>query len=173
MGADSNIQQMGMDIKKAIAELRRVCNELRPPLLTRLGLRKALLENIEEFQERHPEIRVITVFLDNLSHLSDPVALALYRIYQHAMSNIVRHAEASKVWVRCKIDLKDILFEIQDNGQGLTGPVDWAAYAREGHLGIVGMKERAEAVGGAIQIISEPGEGTLVQVIVPLAADTR
>jgi signal transduction histidine kinase len=159
MDGDGELHQMGVEIKNAIAELRGFCNELRPPVLSRLGLRRALLENIEEFHQRnHQPIKTSIDFPDDLKPISDPISLALYRIYQHAISDIVRHAEASEVWVRCKTDPQEILFEIHDNGKGLSGPVDWVAYARDGHLGIVGMKERAEAVGGAIQLISEPGK---------------
>jgi PAS domain S-box-containing protein len=165
--ADVHLQQMGDDIKGAIGELRDFCNELRPAILSRLGLRRALLENIEDFQQKNPHIRITADFSEDLMLLSDPIALTLYRIYQHAMRNIVLHAAASEVWVRLKVDPQQNILEIQDNGKGLPGPVDWAAYALGGHLGMVGMKERAEAVGGTLQLISQPGEGTLVQVIVP------
>jgi signal transduction histidine kinase len=171
-GFDGNedIEQMGGDIKKLAAELRGICNDLRPPVLTRFGLCRALQENVEDFQTKHPHLKITLELPEDPTLLPEPVALALYRIYQQALSNIVRHAEAKEVWVRMKFDPQKVFFEIQDNGEGFSGPVDWHEYVFKGHLGIVGMKERAEAIGGTMQLISQPGDGTLVQVIVPLVA---
>lgn len=134
----------------------------------RSGLYHAFTENVEELQTKNPQIRINLDLGDNLNSLPDDITLALYRIYQQAMNNIDRHAKASEVWVRLKIDPKQILFEIQDNGLGIADLLDWDEYARKGHLGLIGMKERAEAIGGAIQIISGSGEGTLVQVSIPV-----
>lgn len=167
--AEGDLQKMGDEIKGAIVELRSVCNDLRPPELSRLGVCRAIQENIKEFHQKHSSIRITTDFSDDTNLLPDPIALAFYRIYQQALNNIVRHAEASEAAVRLMIEAQQVCFEIQDNGKGLSKPLDWVAYAREGHLGIVGMKERAEAIGGTFQLISQPGEGTMVQVIVPLA----
>lgn len=170
--AESDLQKMGEEIKGAIAELRSVCNDLRPPELSRLGVRRAILENIQEFQQKHPYIKITTEFSDDPNLLPDPIALVFYRIYQQAFNNIIRHSEANEVLVRLIIDPQQVCFEIQDNGKGLSKPLDWISYARDGHLGIVGMKERAEAIGGTFQLISQPGEGTLVQVIVPAGGQT-
>jgi PAS domain S-box-containing protein len=171
-GFDGNedIEQMGGDIKKLAAELRGICNDLRPPVLSRFGLRRAILENAAEFQTKQSQTKITLELPEDPTLLPEPVALALYRIYQQALSNIVRHAEAKEVWVRMKFDPQQVFFEIQDNGEGFSGPVDWHEYVIRGHLGIVGMKERAEAIGGTMQLISQPGDGTLVQVIVPLVA---
>jgi two-component system sensor histidine kinase DegS len=166
--AEGDLQRMGEEIKGAISELRSVCNDLRPPEFSRLGVRRAIQENIKEFQQKHPTIRITTDLSDDPNLLPDPMALAFYRIYQQALNNIVRHAEASEVSVRLLIDPKQVCFEIQDNGKGLSKPLDWVGYARDGHLGIVGMKERAEAIGGTFHLISQPGEGTMIQVFVPI-----
>lgn len=163
-----DLEKMGVEIKGAIAELRSVCNDLRPPELTRLGVRRAIVENMQELQQKHPSIRMNIDFSDDPNLLPEPVALTFYRIYQQAMNNIVQHAEASEVWVRLQINSHETLFEIQDNGKGLPTPMELVAYARDGHLGIVGMKERAEAIGGDFRIFSEPGEGVSVRVTVPV-----
>jgi PAS domain S-box-containing protein len=168
---DANLQQMGDDIKNLIAELRSICNDLRPPVLSRLGLRRALQENAEELQAKYPLTRITLELSDDPTLLPDPISLSLYRIYQQAMNNINRHAKASEVLVRLKLDQSKILFEIQDNGQGISDLVDWDEYARLGHLGLVGMKERAEANGGTIQLLSHPGQGTTVRVIIPLGSE--
>ena len=69
-----------------------------------------------------------------------------------------------------KIDPQHVFFEVHDNGKGFAEPVDWLTFARKGHLGVLGMKERAEAVGGTFQWTSQPGDGTAVQVVVPLSS---
>jgi PAS domain S-box-containing protein len=168
-----DIEQMVNDIKNLSAELRGICNDLRPPVLTRFGLHLAIQANTEEFQTKHPHIKITLVFPEDPTVLPEPITLALYRIYQQALSNIIRHAKASEVCVRIKFDPKQILLEIQDNGQGFLRLDDWTEYARRGHLGVIGMKERAEAVGGTMQLLSKPDEGTIVQVTVPLGADHR
>jgi two-component system sensor histidine kinase DegS len=164
---DANIQQMGEDIKALIAELRGICNDLRPPVLAKLGLHRAIAENVGELRDKYPNTNIHLELNDAQTRLPEPIALALYRIYQHAMDNIYHHAKASEVWVRFMADPQQVLFEIKDNGQGISDLVDWNVYSRMSHLGLIGMKERAEAVGGRMELISRPGEGTIVRVIVP------
>ncbi len=167
-GGDEDLKQLSVDIKDAVTELREVCNELRPPVLSRLGLRRAMQEHMDTFERNHPTIRVVTDFSDQLPKLPDAISNAIYRIYQHAMNNIAHHAQATEVSVQLQITPQQVLLEIHDNGKGMAESIDWLKFARDGHLGLVGMKERAEAVGGTFQLISEPGDGTVVQVVVPL-----
>jgi len=75
------------------------------------------------------------------------------------------------VWVRLKLKDKAVVLEIRDNGVGFILPEQWLDLAREGHLGLVGMQERAEAVGGTANITSQPNQGTIVQVSIPLSED--
>jgi PAS domain S-box-containing protein len=164
-----NLEQIGVDIQNLTAELRGICNDLRPPVLSRFGLRRALLEHAAEFQKKHEQPKLILEFPDSPTLIPQLIVLPLYRIYQQALSNIIRHAKASEVWVRLKFEPQQFLFEIQDNGLGFSGPEDWNEYARQGHLGLVGMKERAEAIGGRIELISQPGDGTLIRVSIPMA----
>lgn len=175
-GVDDNnayIQQMGEEVSDLIVELRGICNNLRPPILKRFGLSKAISENIIDFQEKYPHTKIYLEMSNDLSDLPDPITLSLYRIYQQAMHNIYNHANASKVWIRLKPETQRVLFEIQDNGRGLSVPVDWNENARQGHFGLLGMKERTDAFGGILQIISNNGEGTTIQVSIPLLANDQ
>jgi PAS domain S-box-containing protein len=164
---DATVEKIRDDVKNLIGELRGICNDLRPPVLTKLGLRRAIAENVEELQAKYPSTKVHLELSNDPTRLPDPIAIALYRIYQQAMNNIYRHANASEVWVRLKLDPMQAIFEIQDSGQGFSGNIDWDANVRQGHLGLMGMKERAEAIGGKMELLSRPGEGTTVRVIVP------
>lgn len=165
---NANIQQMGDDIKSLIAELRNICNNLRPPLLAKLGLLRAIEENVEELQTKDPDMKINLDLSNDPPHLPNNISLALYRIYQQAMNNIYSHSKANEVWIRLKLDPERIVFEIQDNGQGMQIEHTWMDYVRQGHLGLMGMNERAEVLGGTLQLISQPGKGTTVQVIIPL-----
>ncbi|RPI78271.1 MAG: ATPase, partial [Chloroflexi bacterium] len=94
--------------------------------------------------------------------------LALYRIYQHAVSNVIRHAAARNLHITFDFDSTQVMLEIRDDGCGFSLPSRWIDLAREGHLGLIGTAERAEAIGGQLNITSAPGKGTTILVTVPL-----
>ncbi len=84
------------------------------------------------------------------------------------MTNIAKHAQASEVIVRLTKTADQAILEIQDDGIGFTVPRDWLELARQGHLGLVSIRERAEEIGGAVLIASNLPKGTQIKVIVPL-----
>ena len=83
------------------------------------------------------------------------------------MINVIRHAEATRITVTFTLDPQTIFLEVSDNGKGFEVPKRWYEFAREGHLGLAGAAERAEAVGGRLEVISAPGKGTTIRVIAP------
>ena len=84
------------------------------------------------------------------------------------MNNIVRHAGASDIWIRLALSATEVEMEIRDNGCGFEVPNNWVEMAREGHLGLVGVQERAGSVGGYVTFLSKRGEGTTVRITIPL-----
>jgi PAS domain S-box-containing protein len=165
--------QMQEDLRQQAQELREVINELRPPALARFGLRSAIRSFADDFQTRHPGLEMQLELTENTLALPDTAVLALYRIFQEALHNIERHTQASQVVVRLSIDplegsvTRNITLEIEDNGVGFRPTGDWVELARQGHFGLLGMKERAEAIGGQLIIQSQPGKGTRIIVIIP------
>jgi PAS domain S-box-containing protein len=155
-------------LDKAISQLREICGDLRPPALAPFGLEKAILAHLEQIEEIHPNLKIHYELMADGQVLPERVRLALYRIYQHAASNVLRHAQASRMTVRFEFDSKLVTLEIQDDGRGFELPSKWIELARKGHLGLVGTIERAEAVGGRVTVHTNPGHGTLVKVTVPL-----
>jgi signal transduction histidine kinase/FixJ family two-component response regulator len=153
---------------EVIEGLRSTAVDLRPPTLTPFGLEKSIRSHAERFLQAQPDMEVELDLMPDGQLIPERIRLALFRIYQMALTNVVRHANATYVCVRLKVDPKVVSLEVEDNGGGFTVPRRWIELARKGHLGIVGAKERAEAVGGKLNIISSPGEGTLIQVDVPL-----
>lgn len=155
-------------IQEVIRELRAICRELRPPTLTPFGLEKAILSHSEHFLEAHPHVDLRLELMEDGQQLPEGVRLALFRIYQQALNNVVRHADAKVVQVRFSLDAEHAILEVEDDGRGFQLPRRWIDMAREGHLGLVGSFERAQAIGGKLQVQSAPGEGTLIRAQVPL-----
>ena len=92
--------------------------------------------------------------------LPEQVRIVLFRIYQEALNNIIRHANATRVWVSFSWMREQAILEVQDDGIGFELPGRWVRLARQGHLGLVGAMERAGEVGGTLEITSAPGQGT-------------
>jgi signal transduction histidine kinase len=136
--------------------------------LAPFGLEQAIYSHLERFQELHPQIQVHTeIFPDGLK-LKENLRLIIFRIYQNAISNVARHADANQLWVRFDLTDNQVTLEVEDNGKGFIMPRRWVELVRQGHLGLVGMRERVEAIGGKLTITSEPGQGTLIRVVVPI-----
>jgi signal transduction histidine kinase len=96
--------------------------------------------------------------------LSNEVELALYRIAQEALSNVVRHAQAKQAELRIVFKSKDIDLEVSDNGVGFNMPTSPTDFAPSGHFGLLGIRERADLIGARLEVESVPGKGTKLKV---------
>jgi len=164
-----NLRQIKESAQGLVGDLRNVCNELRPPTLVQFGLERAIRNHVHDLSRKTG--RLPDIYLDLMedgNRLSDSTRLGLYRIYQEAILNAIHHAQASLVIVRLTLSETEIVLEVEDDGLGFEVPYDWLKLARMGHLGFVGMKERAEAMGGDFAVISAPGKGLLLHVSAPL-----
>ncbi|HXV43065.1 MAG TPA: sensor histidine kinase [Anaerolineae bacterium] len=157
--------------EKVIGRLRTICGDLRPPTLAPFGLEKALRSDMDRFQAEHPELKVELTLMPDGQALPEGVRLALFRIYQEALNNLARHAEAGVVRVRFTVNPEQVVLEVEDDGRGFEVPAGWIELARKGHFGLAGAAERAEAVGGSFKVTSTPGAGTTVRTIVPRLAE--
>jgi len=155
-------------LQQLTKSIRSMCGELRPPTLVPFGLEKTILSHAEEFQSAHSELQIELSLAQDGQALSEPIRIVLFRIYQEALNNILRHAQASNVWVRFWLDEEQAILEVQDNGVGFELPNRWIKLARQGHLGLVGAIERAGEVGGSLDATTAPGQGTLIRANVPL-----
>jgi signal transduction histidine kinase len=93
--------------------------------------------------------------------------LAAYRIVQEALNNVNQHAQASQAWVHVRFEPEHLSLTVRDDGQGFTVPDLPEALARQGHFGLMGIRERALLYGGQLTLRSAPGEGTEVRVQLP------
>lgn len=164
---DANrLETLHETITHIVQALRVICGELRPPTLAPFGLEKTIRSHALKFQQEHPEVKVHLDLASDGQALPERVRLALFRIYQHSLANVIRHSQARKVHIRFGLEAEQIFLEIQDDGRGFVVPERWIDYVRAGHLGLAGAMERAEAIGGALRVVSAPGKGTCIQVIV-------
>jgi PAS domain S-box-containing protein len=161
------LQGLQTHILSVIQELRNFTTALRPPTLTPFGLEATIQAHAEAFQEDHPEIELVLELQPDEQVLPERVRVALYRIYQQSLANVVRHAGASRVKVRFAFDAQKAVLEIEDDGQGFHVPPRWLDFVRGGHLGLAGAAERAEAIGGMLRVESAPGRGTCLTVTAP------
>jgi PAS domain S-box-containing protein len=163
----SKMQEIQATLQRQIKELRRFCNELRPPVLGPFGLEKTIRSHAESFQERYPDLQIDLDLERDERKLPEDLRMNLYRVYQELLNNIARHAQAKHVEVRFIMEEEQALLEVRDDGIGFHSPQSWIDLARLGHLGLVGLRERVEMAGGQVEIDSRPGQGTRVKVIVP------
>lgn len=159
-------------IDTGIRSIRGVTNALRPSLLDDLGLLPALRSLAADFEER-TGIPVWLEVPDELPALPEDADLALFRAVQEALSNVARHAAgATRVAVTLSADASGpdaggVVLTVRDDGAGLGAPADLARYEREGHMGLVGMRERMGAFGGTVAVGEAVGGGAEVRVRVP------
>jgi signal transduction histidine kinase len=142
---------------------RRISRQLRPSVLDVLGLRAGVEWQLEEFHGR-TKISTELVAPEDLGDISEAVSIAVFRILQEALTNVMRHAAATAVTVRIDREDGGLVMEVMDNGRGFEQtdrpyPVS---------LGLLGMRERAATLGGLTTVTSEPGRGTTVYVRIPV-----
>lgn len=149
-------------VRQTTERVRNLMNKLRSPVLDDYGLGPAMDLYARQWTGR-TGIKINIRSPETPPRLSGPVENALFRIFQESLTNVVKHAAASEVIVTTTVKKGAFVFSIEDNGKGY----DTMAEGQRG-WGLIGMKERAEAVSGTCRIQSGPGLGTHVTVEVPL-----
>ena len=147
-----------------IDDLRRLTRDLRPIYLEDLGLVPAL-DMLARDTGAIINIPVTFKTAGREQRLPPDGELALYRIAQDALSNVVRHSKASKAAVSLDFDQELITLKVVDDGCGFEVPESPADMAPIGHFGLLGMQERAELIGARLAIESAPDQGTTVEVL--------
>lgn len=164
------LTEMRSTLRQLARHLRSICQDLRPPALTPFGVSAVLRSFAESFQQEETELVVELDLEDDGQRLSERVRLALYRICQHVLSNVAQHAQATRVQISLKLCNDQVELCILDNGCGFEVPDDWLTMIQQGKYGLLNCMERAEAIGGQLQIHSQPGKGTQLQIVAPSPA---
>ncbi|MFG6430856.1 CHASE3 domain-containing protein [Roseateles sp. LYH14W] len=156
---DERLKHMSALLDQGIALKRRIIEDLRPSALSNLGLTAALEILVQEFAQRSG--LQISLELTEVP-TEDGDRLALYRLVQEALTNVLRHAKAKTVRVSLGEADGWLQLQIRDDGQGFNPEAVGA-----GHHGLLGMRYRIESLGGTLQLLSTPGRGTLVLARLP------
>ncbi|MDA9922015.1 sensor histidine kinase [Verrucomicrobiales bacterium] len=154
-------------VEQSVEIVHRFAYDLRPVILDDIGLIPALKSFIKSFTEFYG-VEVKTSISHSVEELNSSALTTLYRITQEALTNISRHSKASLVSFSIRPSKSSFRMRITDNGQGFALP-EKTSKCQPKRLGILGMRERAEMVGGTFQIESVEGKGTAIQVEIPRA----
>ena len=142
---------------------------LRPSVLDSLGLEEALKEEMDTWNKRNPKTRCIHRFKGDLSHLGEHTNITIYRIIQECLTNIAKHASAKKVTVDLENGESDLQLIIKDDGVG----VDANGPNRGMGLGLIGMRERIQALNGLFGYETSPGDGFRIFIRIPHNAEKK
>jgi PAS domain S-box-containing protein len=156
-------RRMGQTLDETVHTVRRISAELLPAVLDDLGLAAAIEWQARDFQARSGVSCVIRVLEEDL-RLSRDQSTALFRIFQESLTNVARHAQATKIWVNLSEKEDAVVLEVEDDGVGFSPE----GIAERRSLGLLGMRERVAVFGGEIEFAGVPGQGTAVVVRMPV-----
>jgi signal transduction histidine kinase len=163
----TKLNEIALLTEQTIENLRRVTRALRPIYLEDLGLVTAL----EMLARETGQPRGISIEFHHQGieqRLDSATELALYRMAQEALSNVIRHANASHVVLNITFMSESVTIQVTDDGVGFDVPESPADFAPSGHYGLLGMNERAELIGATLGIQSSPGKGTNLIITLPI-----
>jgi signal transduction histidine kinase len=161
--ADELVVELREELRGAIADIRRLVYDLRLPALDDLGLADSLRRLAERYDSNGEQLRVLVEAPEDFANLPAAVEVAVYRITQEALTNVARHARASRCVVQLVVD-ESVELEIVDDGVGIPAE-------RSAGVGLSSMRERASELGGSCLVESTPGGGTRVLVRLPLTKE--
>jgi signal transduction histidine kinase len=153
------IDEMAEMVDATMDTVRRISAELRPNALDDLGLAAAIRLQTRQFQDRTGIVTDCDCFIDDLG-LNQQQSTTVFRVFEEALTNVMRHAGATTVDVMLEKDNGDLVLTIRDNGRGITE----AERLDPLSLGLLGMSERVKLIGGEIDITGTEGEGTVVTI---------
>jgi glucose-6-phosphate-specific signal transduction histidine kinase len=140
--------------------VRSLMQRLRPVALDELGLRSAMQYCVEQWQRRHAGVRCTFTADGELDDLDEQTNITLYRLVQECLTNVAKHADATQVGISMTRTVHELRFSFGDNGKGFD-----PSQKRRG-LGLVGLRERVEALAGHFELDSAPGRGVHVKAVI-------
>jgi PAS domain S-box-containing protein len=151
-------------LNEALASVKRISKEIRPPQLDALGLGGAIQWDIDQIEKKTGLKGIVTVEPIEFN-LQNEISAVLYRIFREALTNVVRHAQAQHVYVRLIQRLDSVILSIRDDGRGITKK----EISSDISLGLVGIRERVRTINGSLSLEGKSGKGTMLIVEVPLS----
>lgn len=158
--SSGELEEIARTIRSSLDDVRRIARELRPEALDDLGLTDALISLCLRV-ERQGAIEVLREIEGGLPKLTSEVELVVYRVAQEALTNALRHSQASRVRVSLRRDAGGVRLSVTDDGHGLPESLGQAN-------GLSGMRERAILIHSEVEIVSSPGSGVEIHLVVPV-----
>ena len=149
-------------VEAAVAATRKIVTDLRPSILDDLGLAAAVRWQATEFQ-KHTGVPIEVEAPDTDGKVQRDTALALFRIFQETLTNVARHAKATRVWVDLAVSEERYVLQVRDDGAGMSEK----DRVKPTSHGLRGMRERAQQFGGDVSVSSQPGRGTTLVASMP------
>lgn len=171
-GVVNQIKELKVFSTNALGELRQIIADLRPSQLDDLGLVPALQWYVQEFQKRYA-IQTEFVVEGKRSRLPSEYETVLFRIVQETLNNVAKHARASQAKVQLTFYPAQVSMTVRDDGIGFDIKEILSGEGRHAGWGLLGIQERTLLLGGHYQIDSKPGQGTCIQVNVPVTMETE
>ena len=171
-GTDPVIEQSARLVMECADQIydgmHRLISKLRPLALDHFGLHDALRDLLGECQLQHPDLLVKASLPEALDDLDGELATAIFRIVQEAVNNALRHAQAKHIEVRLAAAGQSLHLDVVDNGIGQV-----ARFQSAGHYGLLGMRERVQALGGSFELRQAEPSGVWIQVSLPLTKEQK
>jgi PAS domain S-box-containing protein len=159
------LEDLRAEVDKVISQIRRFTQDLRPPTLDYLGLLPAVRELISQF-EHQSNIKTELKTSGQETQFAPEAEMLVYRIIQETLNNIWRHSGALNTWVSIDFGKDSATIQVKDDGKGFVIGEN-LRFVEAGKIGLAGMQERADLLGGNLSIQSNVGHGTLVTLLVP------
>lgn len=166
--AVAELNRVNSRVVSVINEIRRLIYDLRPVAIDEVGLLSATREMVDSFDRDTKTSFQLEIAADVICNIAPAKQVAIYRLIQEILNNMNKHAEATLITVAFTRAGEDMVITVQDNGKGFD-----PAVIPEGHYGMLGMRERAEFLGGRLEVNSAPGSGSQFIVFVPAYKDSN
>ena len=163
--AAPNLEEAARLVQRAGKQVRSLALDLRPTMLETAGL-DATLRWLAQEHERRSGVPV--TIAGQANELDSETSIACFRVVQEGLTNSLRHADAKRVWVELSRGRGTLHVLVRDDGAGFDVAQALARATEQGRMGLIGMRERIEIVGGTLQVHSQPGEGTTIRAVVPV-----
>ncbi len=160
--AKNKIRETVAVVDRTIEGLRRIISKLSPLVLQELGMVAAIRKEAKDLA-KNTGIKVRVAISDHVGRLAPPTEMAIYRVVQEALHNVAKHAQAKTVTVHMDREEETVRLEVEDDGVGMPTKIN----SRGHSFGLAGIKERIASLGGAVQVRSQKGKGTRLEVTVP------
>jgi signal transduction histidine kinase len=166
-----DLQVMQNLVSDTIEQIRTLAHQLRPAALEEFGLPLALESLVQDMSNREGLTATCKCSLKR-KEIPDEIEAVLYRIAQEGLTNIVRHSHAEHLNLIVERKQQGVLMSIEDDGVGFN-PTSLGVEDGKRHLGLISMRERAEILGGTLDVYTAPGKGTMIQVSIPVGYINR